>query len=231
MYTPVPSGTQAGSIASEQYLAATPSGKLTANNTTCSMGLPASPRYRIDHTYRPACVPRRHMRGGFLSLNQTIDARGAPQPEHGLRASTPTLSTTVPDDSSGSCPVGDGYTDSLPAGDIVLCARRRADQRRGPSQTSTPLAQSQISSTPWAGVAGKQLLRSSDWSVRETLYDAAGHKQSISEAQTGTPNRKTQFLDYDAFGRARTWRPADSATQGRAMTSLQLLGTRIVERT
>lgn len=48
----------------------------------------------------------------------------------------------------------------------------------------------------------KTLMPGGIWSVRETLYDALGRRQSVSERGSGAPSSsKTTFSDYDAFGR------------------------------
>ncbi len=49
----------------------------------------------------------------------------------------------------------------------------------------------------------------------------------MSELQTGTPNKKTEFLFYDPFGRAHTIRPADGSTHE---VEVNYFGTRLVER-
>ena len=47
------------------------------------------------------------------------------------------------------------------------------------------------------------------WSERERLYNARGWLISVSEV--GNLSKRTQFMDFDAFGRPRTIRPPDGA--------------------
>lgn len=123
-----------------------------------------------------------------------------------------------------------GYTEYVysPAASATSLANVLVKQR-GNSMTAAVLAQSQIFFDAFGRIwQEKQLLPDSSWNVRETLYDAAGHKASVSELQTGAPTKKTQFLDYDAFGRPAKITPPDGAGHN---VTFNFFGTRVTERT
>ncbi|HEY6428057.1 MAG TPA: hypothetical protein VIX84_12605, partial [Acidimicrobiales bacterium] len=63
------------------------------------------------------------------------------------------------------------------------------------------------------------------WNNRETLYDGAGNKLSVSE--WGSFASKTQYLGYDPFGRPQTIRPPDGAAHD---LTLVYHGVRQVDR-
>jgi len=63
------------------------------------------------------------------------------------------------------------------------------------------------------------------WSARETLYDGMGHRKSISE--WGNTAKKTQFLNYDAFGRPVTITPPDGSSHN---VTMAYTGDRVITR-
>lgn len=63
------------------------------------------------------------------------------------------------------------------------------------------------------------------WASRETKRNARGWVTSVS--RWGDPTRKTEYLDYDAFGRARTIRPPSASASDILLT---YQGTRRVTR-
>ncbi len=208
---------------------------ITANGTTCTMGLPA-PVYQINHTYQFGVRASSQYSGAnFFSLNQTVDG------STGLTVQSRDASSIITDyeyDTLGRLTwikpeAGnfDGwmeyvYSRALSPSALANVLVRR---RNNGSQTAAVQAQSQIFFDALGRVwQEKQLLPSGSFNVRETLYDAAGHKASVSELQTGTPTKKMQFLNYDPFGRAKTIRPADGASHD---VTFNFFGTRVVERT
>ncbi len=83
----------------------------------------------------------------------------------------------------------------------------------------------------------KTLMPDATWSVRETLYDSRGRRQSVSEMQTlvvppggteymFTPANKTSFGGYDVFGRVGTITAPDSKT-----ITFEYQGSRLTKRT
>jgi YD repeat-containing protein len=66
------------------------------------------------------------------------------------------------------------------------------------------------------------------YNKRETQYDGAGNKASVSELTTGAPTSLTSYLGYDPFGRPGTVRPPDGASHDVTMT---YAGVRQVNRT
>ncbi len=49
------------------------------------------------------------------------------------------------------------------------------------------------------------------FSNRETTYDAIGNRATLSEWEAGVPSHRTQYQDYDPFGRPRTIQPSDGS--------------------
>ncbi len=230
VYTP----DAAGNLQTEQYFGGDKQ-SITANGTTCSMGLPAAV-YQINHTYQFGVrASSQYSNANFYSLNQTIDG------STGLTVQSRDVSEVKTDfdyDLMGRLTwvmpeTGnfDGWTEyvysrALSPSSLANVLIRR---RNNGSQTAAVQAQGQIFVDARGRVwQEKQRLPSGSFNVRETLYDKAGHKASVSEVQTGTPTKKTQFLDYDPFGRAKTIRPADGASHD---VTLTFFGTRVVERT
>lgn len=83
----------------------------------------------------------------------------------------------------------------------------------------------------------KTLMPDATWSVRETLYDSRGRRQSVSEMEklvappggteyAFTPANKTTFGGYDVFGRIGTITAPDDKT-----TTFEYQGSRVTRRT
>jgi RHS repeat-associated protein len=224
----------AGNVQTEQY-AGGDTQSLTANNTTCTMALPA-PKYQLNHTYQSGVRATSQYAGAsFFSLDQTIDGpSGLPSQSRDVSG----IATDYEYDAMGrltwvkpSAGNNDGWTEYVytPATSASALANVLVRRRNNGSKTAAVQAQNQIFFDAFGRVwQEKQLLPSGSWNVRETLYDGAGHKASVSELQTGTPAKKTQFLSYDPFGRAATIRPPDGAAHDVTFT---YFGTRVVERT
>jgi RHS repeat-associated protein len=226
----------AGNLQIEQYFGGdTPGQSLTANNTTCTMGLPP-PKYHINHTYQfGARATSQYSGASFLSLDQTIDgSTGLPLQSRDVSG----IATDYEYDLMGrlawvkpAAGNNDGWTEyvysrALSASSLANVLIRR---RNNGSKTAVVQAQSQIFFDALGRVwQEKQLLPSGLFNTRETLYDEAGNKASVSELQTGAPTKRTQFLFYDPFGRATTIRPPDGATHE---VTFKYFGTRVVERT
>lgn len=73
----------------------------------------------------------------------------------------------------------------------------------------------------------QKLMPGAIWSVRETLYDSAGRRLSVSEAGSGAPSTAlTLFQNYDVFGRVGRVTTADGKETAYAYT-----GNRLTKRT
>ncbi len=223
----------AGNVQSEQYFGGDKQ-NLTANGNTCSMALPA-PAYQINHTYQFGVrSTSQYVGANFLSLNQTIEAHtGLPLQSSDVSG----IATDYEYDLLGRLtwikPVAghDGWTEYAysPAQSFSSPANVLIRRRGNGSKTAAVLAQHQIVFDQLGRVyrESRFLPGGVGWNVRETLYDLAGNKASVSELQTGNPTKKTQFLNYDPFGRTKTLRPADGASHD---VTINYFGTRIVER-
>ncbi|MEP7012661.1 MAG: RHS repeat-associated core domain-containing protein [Acidobacteriota bacterium] len=66
-----------------------------------------------------------------------------------------------------------------------------------------------------------------NFSNRETTYDAIGNRATVSEWEAGVPSNRTQYLDYDPFGRPRTIQPSDGAVHAVTVTRR---GVRVVTK-
>jgi hypothetical protein len=182
-------------------------------------GLPSAPEYEIDHGYTSfgALATSQYLGASFFSLNQQVD------PSMGVvRSSTDTtgmLTTTYSYDSMGRVtrvqpPQGAATVYTYIPADPGTKALANVDiVRQGPSGAS--LAHQQLVFDALGRVYHEtQQLADSTYNVRETLYDKAGHKASISELQAGNPLKTTQFLNFDPDGRAQAIQPADSLPPG-----------------
>ncbi|MFL6192558.1 MAG: hypothetical protein ACJ75H_00195, partial [Thermoanaerobaculia bacterium] len=230
VYTVDPS---TGNVTSEKsYGGDAQAGIPTGAADPCTMALPASPEIQIDHTYTSGVRAASQYSGtSFYVLNQGIDART------GLAISssdTAGVTTSYEYDTMGrltwSKPTDGGWTQyfytaasgSTPAN---VAVRRRANG----SKTATILAVDQLIFDSFGRISQEQKrITSTLFNKRETLYDAAGNKASVSEWTTGTPSNKTFYLGYDPFGRPGTIRPPDGAAHD---VSLSYTGTRQVSRT
>jgi RHS repeat-associated protein len=234
VYTPEDNGNSNGSVKRERFYGGDAQNIPT---TSCSTaGLPA-PAYQIDHTYSAGVrATSQYLGTTFLSLDQTIHGpSGLPSSSRDVSG----LQTSYEYDSSGRLTwimpqAGDGYTEYVyaPAASATVLANVLV-QRRGQGQTATVLAKSQVFFDALGRVAKeRQVLPTAgeSWNLRETRYDAAGNRASISERQAETgfdSNKRTQFLDYDPFGRATKIRPADGSVHD---VTVNCFGARVVER-
>jgi RHS repeat-associated protein len=212
-----------------------------ATASICSLnpgaGLPAAPEYEVDYGYQYGVrSSARSLGASFNSLDQQID------PSTGLvRSSTDTtgvLTTTYGYDLMGR------VTSVQPAqGARTVYAYTRANpatralagvdvQRQGGG--GAVLAEQQlVFDALGREYRAAQKLADGSFNVRETLYDTAGNKASVSELQAGNAVQKTSFLSYDPAGRATLIRPADSTTANGFAHDVRVAysGNRLVTRT
>ena len=200
----------------------------------CTAALPAAPEREIDHTYSAGVRATSKYAGtSFYLLDQTIDA------STGLPAAgrdSAGLQTSYEYDAIGRMtwskpPVGQGgwtqffYTAASGTTPPNIIIRRRANG----SKTAQILAVDQLVYDS-LGRTYQELKTLPDGSTgkRETLYDGAGNRASVSEWTVGAASNKTSFLSYDPFGRATTIRPPDGAAHD---VTLVYHGVRQVDRT
>jgi RHS repeat-associated protein len=223
-----------GNVTSESYYGGDAQGGIpTGAVDPCSMSLPASPEFQINYTYASGVRATSQYSGtGFYVLNQTID------PSTGLPSSSTDsagLQTSYEHDALGRLtwskpPVGQGgwmeYAYSHAAGSTKanVVVRRRANG----SKTATVLAVDQTVFDSFGRVYQEfKTMPDGTSAKRQTSYDAAGNKSTVSEWTVGTPGNFTQYLNYDPFGRPGTIRPADGSTHD---TTLTYHGVRQLDR-
>ncbi len=200
-------------------------------------GLPAAPEYEVDYGYQYGVrSSARSLGASFYSLDQQIDS------STGLaRSSTDTtgvLTTTYGYDLMGR------VTSVQPAqGAKTVYAYTRANpatralagvdiQRQGGGGAA--LAEQQlVFDALGREYRATQKLADGSFNVRETLYDGAGNRASVSELQAGNAVQKTSFLYYDPAGRATLIRPADSTSANGFAHDVKVAygGNRLVTRT
>jgi RHS repeat-associated protein len=225
-----------GNVKKEQFYGGDSAGQeLATTGNTCTMGLPGSPEYQLDHTYSAGVRnTSQYLGAGFLALDQTIHAAsGLPSSSRDTAGSQ----TNYEYDSQGRLTwikpqAGDGYTEIVYTRATSATALAWVHvKRRGTSPTATVMAESQTLFDAFGRLwREKELLPPNYWSVRETVYDAAGNRASVSERQAETgfdANKKTRFLNYDPFGRPTTIQPADDPQHN---VTVNYFGTRLVER-
>ncbi|HEV8580716.1 MAG TPA: RHS repeat domain-containing protein, partial [Thermoanaerobaculia bacterium] len=201
----------------------------------CTMALPPSPEYQINHTYVSGVRATSQYAGtGVVFLNNTvIDANT------GLVATSKDLSdvgTGFEYDAMGRLTwvkpdAGHGgwtqyvYTPAAGSSRANVTIRRRDNG----SKTAAILNASQIVFDGHGRVFQEtRNLPGGTFNKRETVYDAAGNKASVSEWVTGTPTQKTLFSGYDPFGRPSTITPPDGVAHN---VTMSYAGVRQVNRT
>ncbi len=222
-----------GNLTAEQYFGGDRQ-TLTANGTTCTMPL-GTPAYEIDHTYQSGVrASSQYLGATFKSLDQDIDSRtGLPSASRDSAG----LATDSKYDTLGRLTWSqprtagqDGWTEYVytPATSASALANVLVRRRQNGGETEPVLAKSQFFFDSFGRIwQEKRTLPSGSLNVRETLYDKAGNKASVSELQTGAATRKTLFSGYDPFGRATTIQPADGAAHAVAMS---YYGVRVMDR-
>ncbi len=220
-----------GNVMNEKSYGGDAQGGIGAGNL-CTVALPANPEYEIDHGYSFGVRATSKYAGiNFFVLNQGIDSTtGLPSSS----ADTAGLTTNYEYDALGrllwSKPPQGGWTEYVytPAGGSVQ-ANAIVRQRANGSVTAPILAVHQIVFDAFGRVYQEfKTLPNGTSAKRQTAYDIAGNKSTVSEWTAGSPSNQTTFLNYDAFGRPGTIRPPDGAAHDVAMT---YRGVRQVDRT
>lgn len=214
---------------------------LSTSGDLCTLPLPPQPQYWIDHTWQSGVLASSRYRTptggtlGFFHLDRDLD------PSTGLPATSRDVSGLATDteyDRLGRLVwvkprTGDrdGWTQVLyktatPAAEARVTVLRRGNG----SETAPELARSRVIFDDFGRVfRERQLQANGVWNLRDTRYNAAGLKSSVSEIyDPGQPVFTTRFLDVDPFGRARTVRPPEGAVHD---LTIAYTGDRRVERT
>jgi hypothetical protein len=211
-------------------------GLATGGADLCSMGLPASPEFQINHTYASGVRATSQYAGtSFLALDQTTDASSglvsASRDSAGIQTAFEydnlgRMTWSKPD-------VGQGgwtqflYTPANPVG--IARANVTVRRRDNGSKSAAILGVNIVTFDYWGRLYQEQRrLPDGSYNKRETLYDGAGNKASVSELTTGAATSKTSYLNYDPFGRPATVRPADGAAHD---VTMSYAGVRQINRT
>ena len=224
-----------GNVAFERYYGGDLQSVGTSSNL-CGLSLPPNPDYEIEHQYAfGARKLSRYRSGGvpvaFQSLDLDIDAstalasasRDASGIETALVYDTMgRLTGEQPEAGHGSW-VKIDYFEATPTD------KARVEIEQQPNGGGASLAQTRVIYDD-LGRVFRELTEqpSGQFSVRETLYNARGDRASVSEVELGSPANKTEFLEYDPFGRPGRVRPADGAAHD---VTMSYAGVRQVSRT
>ena len=211
----------AGNLSSERYYGGGDLPGTLGTGPLATLTLPAA-QYRIDYTtlFGTRATATYMDAGGspltFKSLEQTIDM------STGLVASsvdTSGITTTYEYDGLGRLRFakpqaqsghGDAWTEYVYTRATGAGALARVDITQQPNGGGTPLTQSTVKFDVLGRVWQEQELMPNDtWSTRETLYNAMGWKQSVSEL--GNTAKRTTYSGYDPFGRPGTVNPPDGS--------------------
>ena len=203
-------------------------GASLAATTLCSL-TPSGLDYTITHTYQSGVLATSQYSGTtFKSVDRTIDPdTGLVQTERDVAG----LATSYEYDDLGRPtwvkPAQDGWTQyvynipsaSTPTAKVWI-------HRRPNGSTSATLASEEIHFDSFGRVAlERRNLPDSVVSDRTTIYTLKG--QLYSQTEWGSTS-KTEYLDYDPFGRPRKIRPPDGTAHN---VTLAYKGIREVKRT
>ncbi len=228
LFTPETNGgSSTGNVASERFYGGdgAPLTSSAATQPICTIangGNPGPIGYRVNHTYSSGQRATSRYEGmPFFVLDRDIDPSGLT-----LRArATDGLVTTYGYDRGGRLlsvqPPGQAatsyvYTNATVSGSDFAPARVKATTSSAAAGNVEVEYQFDALGRFWRE---KTKMPNDTWSVRELLYDALDRKTSVSEPVTltgsseftFTPQPRTVFSDYDAFGRARTVTAPDNS--------------------
>jgi RHS repeat-associated protein len=230
----------AGDIAAEEYYGGDSTVLLnTSQNSTCTLSSLPNHDYRIVHTYQ----------AGSRRTSQYTDVNGNPLTFYTLNLIIDNT-TGLPTSSTDQSGIVTSYVyDALgrltwikPAsghGAYVQYEYKKAlagtpakvvmTQRLNGDEDGTSLTESEVEYDAFGRVASeREKLPTGQWTTVNTRYNSMGWIFDVSERMV-TPNKATQYLNYDPFGRAGTIRPPDST--GAHDITLEYAGDRKVLRT
>ncbi len=226
-----------GNVTSESSYGGDSQGGIpTGGANLCTMGLPATPEYQINHTYSAGVRATSQYSGAsFLSLDQTIDvSTGLPLSSRDAAGIQTAFEYDVLGRPTWSKPdAGQGgwteyvYSHAVPAGSTRANVIVR---RRDNGSKSAAILGVDIVTFDYFGRVYQEQRRLPGgvaYNKRETHYDGAGHKSTVSELTSGAATNVTSYLNYDPFGRPGTIQPPDGASHD---VTLTYYGVRQVNR-
>ena len=228
----------AGNVTSEQYFGG--DNQSLNPGALCSLGLPSSTAYRIDHTHQY----------GSRATSRYVDSSGSPLPfkildrdidlNTGLtsrRRDTAEVATTFDYDGMGrltwekpqTSPDGGAWIQYLytPASGSNPA---KVNAYRYLNNTTNTLAQQEFVYDPFGRLTNERQLRADGtWSERVTTYDGMGRRSRVSEWHgLGQAAHETVYSDFDIFSRPQMITPPDGAAH---QTTIAYNGVRQVQRT
>jgi RHS repeat-associated protein len=189
---------------------------LCPSTCACSLG---TGQYHVDNTYaKGSLATSRYAGASFFSANGTID------PNTGLVSSSQDssgLTTSYGYDTLGR------LTSKIPPDAVATTyTYTPASTSNQPTvDITTNATHSMILFDDFGRLWREARLDPAAWNYRETLYDPAGNKLSVSE--WGRFRKQTQYLNYDPFGRPQLIQPPDG---GQHTISLVYHGVRQIDR-
>jgi RHS repeat-associated protein len=224
-----------GNVAFERFYGGDLQTVGTASNL-CALSLPSAPAYEIEHQYAYGSRKlSRYLEGSvpvpFKSLDLDVDQ------STGLAAAsrdTAGIETTFIYDTLGRLTderpeAGHGAWVEYTYVNATLTDKARVEIAQRPNGGGASLAESQVIYDRLGRVfQEKTELPSGQFGARETLYNARGDRDSVSEVELGTPTHKMEYSEYDPFGRPGRVRPADGSAHDVVMS---YAGVRQVSRT
>ncbi len=205
-------GYTSGNLTSESWYGGDTQAVNLSGTNFCTMALPATPAYQINHTYAfGARATSQYAGTAFKTLDLAVDAStGLARESRDTAGLTTTYDYDLLSRLLSVDPTDDAmttYTWRVPVNASTLA---RVTIARVTAPGATALAESRID-FDGLGRPVKEEKRMPDdsWSTRTTAYNAMGWKTYVSEAGTSFG---TEFLNHDPFGRPTVIRPADGAS-------------------
>ncbi len=215
---------------------------LTANGTTCTMGLPAS-QYRIEHTWNHGTLATSQYKTAtgsatgnlaFKTVDRDIDLNtGLVKVSRDSGGAATTFEYDGLGRRTWAMPAsGDGswmetvYTEANPGTGAAASTLTR--YRSNGSKTASVLDQSSTVFDLLGRISQVQeLMPGGAWGNRQTTYNNSGWVISESQVQAGTPTKKTVYSNFDPFGRPGTITPPEGSVHA---VTLWYAGVRSVTR-
>jgi RHS repeat-associated protein len=208
-----------GNVSAEDSFGGDSQNLSTLCANTCSCALGTGP-YHVDNTYSAGTLATsRYLHAAFFSTYRTIDTStglvSASQDVSGL-------TTTYSYDSMGR------IQSTSPPGQLTTFYTYTPATPGAPAKvdvaTTSDTTHSSLLFDDLGRVTQESRLDPAGYNYRQTLYDGAGNKASVSE--WGSFGNKTQYRFYDPFGR-----PQQILAPDGHQTQLAYYGVREVDRT
>ncbi len=222
-----------GNLTREEYFGGDQ--QTVGTGALCSLALPAN-QYRIDHTwqYGVGNLSRYYDAAGvalsFKSLDTDIDQQSGLVKKS---RDTSLIGTSYEYDAMGRLTAvkpdsgHDGWTIYTYSRSLGPSSPAQVQVSRQPNGGGGALAESIVKYDSF-GRVWQEHTRMADgtWSIRQTNYNPLHWKTQVTEQ--GNTTKKTEYLNYDPFGRPATLRPPDGSAHD---VSLAYQGARKVSRT